>query len=270
MASVQWKIFEGITDWAAWLHEEEDGERSSIARRNIDVIFRRTCLADRKHLLNNYSSLPGGFCGFALLGGLEKSEKASPFVLLGAPSRAVERQHYWPAPILRVHFMGIERSRTLRKVRTELRRFKHIGETQAPSGYQLLLREENGFIVTESGDATRIAPPVATSDGAALDFRTTFSEGEKVIIKITNQSKQRIYPALLDLSSDGSVDVVLPRQGEEEPIAPGGIRGRARNSLEELLAGAAQGRTRSGSKRVGPGVWTTAERVIEVRRHASN
>ena len=35
MDSVQWKIFEGITNWSAWLHEEEDGERLSIVRRNI-------------------------------------------------------------------------------------------------------------------------------------------------------------------------------------------------------------------------------------------
>ncbi len=33
--SVHWKVFEGISDWAAWLGEEDDTERLSTVRRNI-------------------------------------------------------------------------------------------------------------------------------------------------------------------------------------------------------------------------------------------
>ncbi len=33
--SVHWKVFEGISDWAAWVGEEDDTERLSTVRRNI-------------------------------------------------------------------------------------------------------------------------------------------------------------------------------------------------------------------------------------------
>ena len=50
-----WDIFERITDWSAWLAEEDECHRLEIARRNIDKnlplwirCFRRTLGADQK------------------------------------------------------------------------------------------------------------------------------------------------------------------------------------------------------------------------------
>ena len=33
--SVHWQVFEGITDWSAWLQEADDEERLGIVRRNL-------------------------------------------------------------------------------------------------------------------------------------------------------------------------------------------------------------------------------------------
>jgi hypothetical protein len=45
----------------------------------------------------------------------------------------------------------------------------------------------------------------------------------------------------------------------------GDTRGKAGNPLEELLAGATMGSTRSGVKLVEVGNWSTVDRVLEVR-----
>jgi hypothetical protein len=46
-------------------------------------------------------------------------------------------------------------------------------------------------------------------------------EGERFTISITNKSNRDLYLALLDLSGDGSVDVVYSARGAQEFVAPG-------------------------------------------------
>jgi hypothetical protein len=195
-------------------------------------------------------------------------------------SRAVEREHRWPDPVLRVYFRlkdparpGSAPSETLMKVKEELATFKHITSVPTESGYDLLLREQKddktgkSYIITEGGDPTEISPRVAVTDPDAvlhvvmqvthwakwfnilgisnqqtelgLDFELkpesaakgtagpsdrevnlTLFEGEKFTISITNKSKRDLYIALLDLSGDGSVDVVYPQRGAQEFVAP--------------------------------------------------
>jgi hypothetical protein len=53
------------------------------------------------------------------------------------------------------------------------------------------------------------------------DVDLTLAAGERLSIEITNTSQQNLYIALLDLSSDGSVDVVYPWRGGQEFVAPG-------------------------------------------------
>lgn len=196
-------------------------------------------------------------------------------------SRAVEREHRWPDPLLRVYFrlkdparLASAPSETLMKVKEELATFKHITSVPTESGYDLLLREQKdektgkSYIITEGGDPTEISPRVAVTDPDAvshvvtqvthwakwfnilgitnqtpelgLDFELepegaakgtpgpsdrqvnlTLSEGERFTISITNKSNRDLYIALLDLSGDGSVDVVYPARGAQEFVAPG-------------------------------------------------
>nr|VFJ85990.1 MAG: Caspase domain-containing protein [Candidatus Kentron sp. LFY] len=286
-------------------------------------------------------------------------------------SRAVEWEHNWPDAGFKVHFMDVDRSRTLRKIRDELAAYRHIEEQKQASGYDLLLREgtekqgPKGFIITEFGDpATGVtapamgnfSPPVGIGDkdtvskivkqvirwarwfnirgienpnpGIEIGFRikpatgkrtdasvATLSDGGECTVEITNKSKDPVYVALLDLSSNGSVALVFPSRREQIRLSPGrketitlkgfvpegrqGVRdilklfatteptnygllmqqavrggaplpetrGKSRSSLEELLANAARGTARNPkAKTVKTGMWTTAERVIEVEK----
>ncbi len=196
-------------------------------------------------------------------------------------SRAVEREHHWPDPVLRVYFRLKDpakpesaSSETLMKVKEELAKFKHIDSVPTESSYDLLLREQKdektgkSYVITEGGDPTEISPRVAVSDPDAvsrvvtqvthwakwfnilaianqapelgLDFdlkpeaatkaaagpserevNLTLFEGDRFTISITNKSNRDLYIALLDLSGDGSVDVVYPARGAQEFVAPG-------------------------------------------------
>jgi uncharacterized caspase-like protein len=96
-------------------------------------------------------------------------------------SRAVEREHRWPNPVLRVYFRLKDPakpesgpSETLMKVKEELAKFKHITDMPTESGYDLLLREQKDektgkrYIITEGGDPTEISPRVAVTDPDAV------------------------------------------------------------------------------------------------------
>ncbi|MFC1793254.1 caspase family protein [Planctomycetota bacterium] len=195
-------------------------------------------------------------------------------------SRAVEREHRWPDPVLSVYFRLKDPdkpestpSETLMKVKEDLAKFKHITSVPTESGYDLLLREQKdektgkNYIITEGGDPTEISPRVAVTDPDAvshvvkqvthwamwfnilgisnqqpelgLNFELkaegaakstsgpsdrqvnlTLFEGEGFTMSITNKSKRYLYVALLDLSEDGSVDVVYPARRSQEFIAP--------------------------------------------------
>jgi len=197
-------------------------------------------------------------------------------------ARAVEREHHYPDPVLRVHFMFEDPktkapvpSATLQKIRKELEKFKHIISVPTANGYDLLLREQQDpqtgkrYIITEGGEeTTEISPRVTVEDPGAvvtvmelvthwakwfnvlqicnqnpdlkLDFvvkphgsaasrgsladrevNLSLLRGEQFSIQITNKSQKDIYIALLNLSSDGKVDLVFPRGGEQEFMEPG-------------------------------------------------
>ena len=280
-------------------------------------------------------------------------------------ARAVERQHRWPDPVLRVYFKELAKSEILKKVKAELQAFKHITSVDTESGYDLLLREYKeqkdgkSYIITEGGDPTEISPRVGVKDPDAVSHvvqqlthwakwfnilrianqhpelsvefeikseRATkgepspaerqvslsMFEGERFKVRVTNKSQKELYIALLDLSNDASVEVVYPTGSQQEFVAPGktwekplettlpkgrdsvrdvlkliattryadfsflqqaAVRGGGSlarkgpvSPLEELLANAALGTTRSGVKRVEVGDWTTVDKVLEVRR----
>jgi hypothetical protein len=278
-----------------------------------------------------------------------------------ATYRAVEREHRFPANAVRVHFKGLGESPTLGRIQAALAAYSHVATVEEETGYDLLLEESEGFIITEGGEPSEISPRIAVDDpdvvpivveqvtqwakwlnlmnlvnqsaelsvdlevrphspagtarGTQLMEREvdlTLVDGQRFEIAMRNTSSRKLYAALLDLSSDGSVSLVYPRTTSEEYIAPGRswsieleayvpegsnvvrdvlklfatstpcdfrfleqspvratapatTRGRPRNPLEELLAGAALGATR-GVRPKEVGAWSTVERVFEVRR----
>jgi hypothetical protein len=84
-------------------------------------------------------------------------------------SRAIEREHQWPDPVLRVHLEGVDASAPLQAVRDGLASLNHISLLDEAEGYDVLVREDESgeFIVTEAGDPTEIAPRVAVADADA-------------------------------------------------------------------------------------------------------
>jgi hypothetical protein len=63
----------------------------------------------------------------------------------------------------------------------------------------------------------RRAPGPASAGGADLKVVV----GQEVEYVVTNKGGQDIYFAILDLATDGSVDVLYPREGANEALAPG-------------------------------------------------
>jgi hypothetical protein len=61
----------------------------------------------------------------------------------------------------------------------------------------------------------------AAAGPADREVNLTLFEGDRFTISITNKSKRDLYIALLDLSGDGSVDVVYSARGAQESVAPG-------------------------------------------------
>ena len=173
-----------------------------------------------------------------------------------AASRAVESSHYYPDVVLKVFFKDITGSLVLQKIKKELSNFKHITIILQDRGYDLLLRETGGFILIEGKDPTEISPRVAVTESNAVEhvvdqvaqwakwfnvrsinntnptlnitfeidapgLGTVFAEGTEFDIIVKNGSGKKLYLTLLDLSSDGSIDIVFPEFGQEEFIAPG-------------------------------------------------
>lgn len=60
----------------------------------------------------------------------------------------------------------------------------------------------------------------STSRHSDKDVHFTFTDGEKFTVSVTNNSSKRLYIAVLDLSEDGSVDVLYPVRGAQEFVAP--------------------------------------------------
>ncbi len=179
-----------------------------------------------------------------------------------AASRAIEREHHWSDKTLKIYIKDTKSSETLQKIKSKLSNFKHIKFTKIAKGYDLLLRQDHGNIITEGGDPTEISPRISIKDSNAvtrtvkqithwakwynilaidnnqselsINFQLTaindsnnkkslnlnLPAGQQFTMQVSNQSRKNIYIALLDLSSDGSVSVILPARGQQEFIAP--------------------------------------------------
>ena len=75
-----------------------------------------------------------------------------------------------------------------------------------------------------------------TRPGSRLAKRPdlTLVAGQDVEFVVTNKSGKNVYFAILDLASDGSVDVVYPGEGRNEALAPGNsYTGSVQPSLPE-------------------------------------
>lgn len=83
-------------------------------------------------------------------------------------SRAVERKHHYPDRKLFVYYENLSGSETLQKIKSELAQMPFIEPASEPRGYNLLLAETDGQIVTEGGDPVPISPPVPVSDADAV------------------------------------------------------------------------------------------------------
>jgi hypothetical protein len=132
-------------------------------------------------------------------------------------SRAVEREHHWPAPVLRVHFTfqdpqtGMPApSVTLQKIKDEVAKFNHITIVPTANGYDLLLRDlrdpKTGkqYIITEGGDPTEISPRVPVEDANAVAL---------VIDQITQWAKWYNILRIENHNADPMVDFVLVTEG---------------------------------------------------------
>ena len=82
-------------------------------------------------------------------------------------SRAVERERVYPNQQLHVHYADVQTSPVLQDVRARLDSLSHIETVVEPHGYHLLLREEDGKIVTEGADATLFPGAVPASEPGA-------------------------------------------------------------------------------------------------------
>lgn len=186
-----------------------------------------------------------------------------------AASRAVERQHHYPDRKLLIYYDNLSGSDTLRKIKGELDSMSFIGSVPEARGYNLLLAQANGKIVTEGGDPVEISPAVPITDPDAVprvvkqvtqwaswfnvlsitnetstvdvavrveraegqgtrspfenpdDVSADFKLGDIFQITVENKTDERVFLAVLDLSTDGSIGLVYPSAaGAEEILAP--------------------------------------------------
>jgi hypothetical protein len=82
----------------------------------------------------------------------------------GASYRAVEREHRFPVNAVRVHFRGLGRSPTLDRIKAGLAAFSHVVVAEEETGYDLLLEESEGSIITEGGEPSEVSPRVPVDD----------------------------------------------------------------------------------------------------------
>jgi len=186
-------------------------------------------------------------------------------------SRAIENQHYYPNQVLKVFLKNEGASKILSEIKKALSSFKHIKIVQEERDYDLLLREHAGHIITEAGDPTEISPRILTSNANVIkdtvkqvtqwgkwfnvlniknnnpQLNIKFNietpskteeilEGTEFNITIKNNSKQRLYLALIDLSSDGQIGLVFPKKGGKDFIAPGHtVKKRLRANLPDKV-----------------------------------
>ncbi|MEE8587483.1 MAG: hypothetical protein V3T83_21815, partial [Acidobacteriota bacterium] len=185
-----------------------------------------------------------------------------------AAGRAVEREHFYEDVVLGIHFENPQGAAELRELIKRLLGLNYIRQVGQPQGYDLLIRQEKGFFVTEAGEPTEISPRVPVADEGAIDhvveqvekwarwfgilsvdnsgtslaiefdiekpsgqgreipktpreLDLILYEGEEFDVRVTNKSSQSLFVTLLDVSNDGSIEVVFPRYRANEYLASG-------------------------------------------------
>jgi len=122
--------------------------------------------------------------------------------MINDAARAVEREHYWPDPVLGVFFMDLDKSKTLQNIKAKLAKYKHITSIETDSGYDLLLQdyedETDGkrYIITEDGDPKPISPRVAVTDPDVVS---------RVVEQVTHWAKW--FNTLRIKNNDPKIDV---------------------------------------------------------------
>lgn len=182
-------------------------------------------------------------------------------------SRAIEIRHNYPDASVRVVFASP--SEKTGRIRKRLAGLSHIKVVAEKDGYDLLLREGGGQIITEGAAPIEIAPRISLDDpnlvekvssqlaqwakwlnildlnnatsqlevdfqivgaseggskGSAFQNREldlTIGPEDAFRFQVTNNSDKGLFIALIDVSSNGSVSLLHPLDGEEDKLAPG-------------------------------------------------
>jgi hypothetical protein len=94
------------------------------------------------------------------------------------------------------------------------------------------LDNPRGTLEVEFEIDSKASEPARGKPGNSADL--TVVAGEKVEYVVTNKSGKDVHFAILDLASDGSVDVLYPAEGRNEALAPGNrYLGSAQTALPE-------------------------------------
>lgn len=171
-------------------------------------------------------------------------------------SRAILRKRRYPDAKTRVSFEGLAQSPALQSVKTALEQYPSIEVAAGRVSGQLRLSESGGSVAIRSADLSELSPPVKVSEPDAVakvvnqvtqwsrwlgvlalsnptptlttrlvlegaGERGEVREGDEIDVKVKNKSRQDVYVTILDLSSDGSISVISPKQGIEESLPPG-------------------------------------------------
>ncbi|HEY7510715.1 MAG TPA: caspase family protein, partial [Vicinamibacteria bacterium] len=167
-------------------------------------------------------------------------------------SRGVLRELSYAEPKLRLCYLGVGASPALQRIKAELDAYAVVQAVTDERDCDLRLSERDGQLVTETGDlAPRGAPvPAAAGDAVSrirarvlgwsrwyavlrlanpspgVDVRVrlgdppvtarAFAPGDQVDVFAENRSDRDLYLNLIDLSSDGSVEVLYPPAGASE------------------------------------------------------
>ena len=84
----------------------------------------------------------------------------------------------------------------------------------------LRINHENPELAVEFDLKPNTDGSASASHHSDKDIHFTFTEGELFTVSVTNKSTKKLYIAVLDLSQDGSVDVLYPERGAQEFVAP--------------------------------------------------
>jgi hypothetical protein len=169
-------------------------------------------------------------------------------------SRGVLRELSYAEPKLRLCYVGLGGSPALQRTKAELDAYAVVQATADERTCDLRLLERDGQILTEAGDlAPRGAPIPANAGDAVTRIRErvlgwarwfavlrlanpspgvevrlqlgdpaitarAFAPGDQVDVYAENRSDRDLYLNLLDLASDGSVELVYPPAGASERL----------------------------------------------------